>query len=145
MRSLPHDPRKLLATYLGGVVGALLRVGLAEVGAVGSGQWPWPTFVVNMVGALLLGWFYTLYRDQPEESLRHPFLGTGICGTLTTFSTMQLELFRFVDDGHLALAVAYAGATIALGYLCVRLGIALERGRGELVAVSATKSSEGDG
>ncbi len=145
MRSLPHDPRKLLAIYLGGVVGALLRVGLAEVGAVGPGQWPWPTFVVNMVGALLLGWFYALYRDQPEENLRHPFLGTGICGTLTTFSTMQLELFRFVDDGHLALAAAYAGASIALGYLCVRLGIALERGRGELVAVSATKSTEGDG
>ncbi|HVY95614.1 MAG TPA: fluoride efflux transporter CrcB [Solirubrobacterales bacterium] len=145
MRSLPHDPRKLLAIYLGGVVGALIRVGLAEAASVGPGQWPWPTFVVNMAGALLLGWFFALFRDHPEESLHHPFLGTGICGTLTTFSTMQLELFRLVDDGHLALATAYSGATIALGYLCLRLGIALERGRGELVAASATKSTEGDG
>lgn len=145
MRSLPHDPRKLLAIYLGGVVGALIRVGLAEVAKVGPGQWPWPTFAVNLVGVFLLGWFFALFRDQPEESLRHPFLGTGICGTLTTFSTMQLELFRLVDDGYLVLAAAYAAATIALGYLCVRLGIALERGRGELVAASATKSTEGEG
>lgn len=145
MRSLPHDPRKLLAIYLGGVVGALIRVGLAEVAAVGPGQWPWPTFVVNLVGALLLGWFFALFRDHPEESLHHPFLGTGICGTLTTFSTMQLELFRLVDDGYPALAAAYAAATIALGYLCVRLGIALERGRGDLVAAAVTKSTEGEG
>lgn len=145
MRSLPHDPRKLLAIYLGGVVGALLRVGLAELATVGPGQWPWPTFVVNLVGAFLLGWFFALFRDHPEESLHHPFLGTGICGTLTTFSTMQLELFRLVDDGYLALAAAYAAATIVAGYLCLRLGIALERGRGDLVTSAVSKSTKGEG
>ena len=127
MRSLPHDRRKLLAIYLGGVVGALIRVGLAQAASVGPGQWPWPTFAVNMVGAFLLGYFFALFRDHPEESLHHPFLGTGICGTLTTFSTMQLELFDLVDDGYLGLAAAYAAVTIALGYLFVRAGIALER------------------
>lgn len=127
MRSLPHDPRKLLAIYLGGVVGALIRVGLAQAASVGPGQWPWPTFAVNMVGAFLLGYFFALFRDHPEESLHHPFLGTGICGTLTTFSTMQMELFNLVDDGYLGLAAAYAATTIALGYLFVRAGIALER------------------
>ena len=76
-----------------------------------------------MVGALLLGYFFALFRDHPEESLRHPFLGTGICGTLTTFSTMQLELYEMVDGGDLGLAAAYCAATIAAGYLCVRLGI----------------------
>jgi CrcB protein len=140
MRSLPHDPRKLLAIYLGGVVGALLRVGLAELGAVGPGQWPWPTFAVNLAGAFLLGWFFALFRDHPEESLHHPFLGTGICGTLTTFSTMQLELFRLVDDGYPALAAAYAAVTIAAGYLCLRLGIALERWRGALFMPSMKKA-----
>ena len=127
MRSLPHDPRKLLAIYLGGVVGALLRVGLAEAAATEPGQWPWATFAANMAGALLLGYFFALFRDRPEESLRHPFLGTGVCGTLTTFSTMQLELFEMVDEGHLALAAAYSAATIAAGYLFLRLGIAAEQ------------------
>lgn len=127
MRTLPHDPRKLLAIYLGGVAGALLRVGLAEAAATGPGRWPWATFAVNLVGALLLGYFFALFRDHPAESLRHPFLATGICGTLTTFSTLQLELFNLIDGGYLALAAAYTVASVAGGYVCVRLGIALER------------------
>jgi CrcB protein len=142
MRSLPHDPRKLLAIYLGGVVGALIRVGLAEAASVGPGQWPWSTFAVNMAGALLLGYFFALFRDHPEESLHHPFLGIGICGTLTTFSTMQLELFDLVDGGYLGLAAAYAAATIALGYVFLRIGIGLERGRGEFPVAKMEKSPQ---
>lgn len=126
MRSLPHDPRKLAAIYAGGVVGALVRVGLAEAASTGPGQWPWATFAVNMAGALLLGYFFALFRDHPEESL-HPFLGIGICGTLTTFSTMQLELYEMVDGGYLALAAAYCAVTVAAGYVFVRLGIGLEQ------------------
>jgi fluoride exporter len=129
MRSLPHDPRKLAAIYLGGVAGALIRVGLAQAFPPAAGTWPWPTFAVNMVGALALGYFFALFRDHPEESLHHPFLGTGICGTLTTFSTLQLELFNLVDEGDLGLAAVYCGVTVALGYLFVRLGIGLERRR----------------
>jgi CrcB protein len=144
VRSLPHDPRKLLAIYAGGVVGALIRVGLAEVASTSPGQWPWATFAVNMVGALLLGYFFTLYRDHPEESLRHPFLGTGICGTLTTFSTMQLELFEMVDGGYLGLAAAYCAVTIAAGYLFVRLGIGLERRRVDLVGPDTNRSTRSE-
>lgn len=143
MRLLPHDPRKLAAIYAGGVVGALVRVGLAEAASTGPGQWPWATFAVNMVGALLLGYFFALFRDHPPERLNHPFLATGICGTLTTFSTMQLELYRMVDGGYLGLAAAYATVTIAAGYVCVRIGIALERRRGEFVPLSETKSPKG--
>jgi fluoride exporter len=130
MRSLPHDRRKLAAIYAGGVVGALIRVGLAEAASTDPGQWPWATFAVNMVGALLLGYFFALFRDHPAESLHHPFLGIGLCGTLTTFSTLQLELYELLDDGYAGLAAAYCAATLGAGYLLVRLGIALERRRG---------------
>lgn len=143
MRSLPHDPRKLLAIYLGGVVGALLRVGLAEAAATGSGAWPWATFAANMTGALLLGWFFALFREHSEERLHHPFLGIGVCGTLTTFSTMQLELYEMVDGGHAALAAAYATATLAAGYLLLRLGIAVER-RGAGLGMAAGEAPEGE-
>lgn len=144
MRSLPHDPRKLLAIYAGGVAGALIRVGLAEAASTGPGQWPWATFAVNMVGALLLGFFFMRFRDRPGESLRHPFLATGVCGTLTTFSTLQLELFEMVDAGHLALAAAYCVATVAAGYLFLRIGIGLERGQGASGAPYETKAPGGE-
>jgi CrcB protein len=145
MRSLPHDPRKLAAIYAGGMVGALVRVGLAEAASTGPGQWPWATFAVNMAGALLLGYFFALLRDRPAEGLRHPFLGTGICGTLTTFSTLQLELYEMVDGGFLGLAAVYAMATIAAGYMFLRLGIALEARRGDYVPIAAEKSPRPQG
>jgi fluoride exporter len=127
MRVTQFDLRRLAAIYAGGVLGALGRVGLAEAAQPGPGGWPWATFAVNMAGALLLGYFVVRLRDHPEDSLAHPFLATGICGTLTTFSTVQLELFEMVDDGHLGLAAAYVGATLLAGFFFVRLGIALER------------------
>jgi len=127
MRANRFDLRRLAAIYVGGTLGALARVGLAEAAPHGAGQWPWATFAVNMVGALLLGYFVARLRDHPEDSLAHPFLTTGICGTLTTFSALQLELFELVDGGYLGLAAAYVAATLAVGYAFVRIGIALER------------------
>lgn len=121
------DLRRLAAIYAGGVIGALARVGLAQATPHGPGGWPWGTFAVNMAGALLLGYFFARLGDHPEDSLAHPFLTTGICGTLTTFSTLQLELFEMVDGGYLGRAAAYVGITLVAGFLCVRAGIALER------------------
>jgi CrcB protein len=127
MRPSGFELRRLAAIYFGGVLGALARVGLAQATPHGPGGWPWGTFAVNMLGALALGYFFARLGDHPEESLTHPFLTTGICGTLTTFSTVQLELFEMVDGGHFTLALAYLGVTLAAGFACVRVGIALER------------------
>lgn len=122
-----HPARKLAAIYVGGVLGALARVGLAEAFPHGADAWPWPTFAVNLVGATLIGYFFASFRDHPPERLHHPFLATGICGTLTTFSALQLELLEMLDEGHLALAAAYATVTLLCGYAAVVLGGAAER------------------
>lgn len=129
MRSLPHDPRKLVAIYLGGVAGALLRVGLAQALPLDRGGWPWATLAVNLVGASLLGYFFASLRGRRSEDLAHPFLAVGVCGTLTTFSTLQLELYEMTDEGRLGLAGAYCAVTLAAGYAAVLLGIALARRR----------------
>jgi CrcB protein len=141
MRVTRFDLRRLAAIYVGGVLGALARIGLSQATPHGPDGWPWATFAVNMAGALLLGYFVARLRDHPEDSLAHPFLTTGICGTLTTFSTLQLELFEMVDGGHLGLAAAYVGATLAVGYAFIRLGIELERrGRGAFVGLYPSKA-----
>lgn len=127
MRPQQFDLRRLAAIYAGGVLGALARVGLSQATPHGPSGWPWGTFVVNMAGALLLGYLFARLRDHPEDSLAHPFLTTGLCGTLTTFAALQLELFEMIDGGHVALAGAYVGATLLAGYAFVRLGIGLER------------------
>jgi fluoride exporter len=126
MRATRFDLRRLAAIYVGGVIGALARVGMAQATPHGPGGWPWGTLMVNMAGALLLGYFFARLGDHPEDSLAHPFLTTGICGTLTTFSTVQLELFEMIEAGRIGLASAYLGLTLVAGFLCVRAGIALE-------------------
>jgi fluoride exporter len=131
MNKMRFDRRELEAMYAGGVIGALARVGLAEALPHGVDAWPWATFIVNMVGAALLGWFATRLGERlPPSTYRRPFLATGLCGALTTFSTLQLELFEMVDGGYLPLALAYAAATIAGGFACVHLAtVATRRAR----------------
>ena len=117
----------LAAIYAGGVLGALARVGLAQATPHAPGGWPWGTLVVNMAGALVLGYFFARLAITPRTASTHPFLTTGICGTLTTFSTLQLELFEMVDGRHLGRAATYLGVTLVAGFLCVRAWISLER------------------
>jgi CrcB protein len=118
------DRGRLAAIYAGGVIGALARVGLAEAAPHGAASWPWATFAANMAGALLLGLIVAAMRGHRAESHGFALLTTGICGTLTTFATFQLELFEMVDGGRPGLAAAYVAASLAGGYLLVRIGIA---------------------
>lgn len=130
-RRPPHpDPRELAAIFVGGTIGSLVRVGLAQGFPHAATAWPWPTFAVNLLGAWLLGWSVT---RLPSASYARPFVGIGVCGALTTFSTLQLELLRMLDAGGWTLALAYAAASLAAGLGAVRLGIALAR-RGQVRA-----------
>jgi CrcB protein len=122
------DRRELAAIFTGGFVGAVARAELVEAMPYDASQWPWATFVVNIVGAFLLGYFVTRLQERlPLSSYRRPFLGTGLCGALTTFSTMQLELLRMLDGDHVGLAVAYALVSVSAGFLAVALATNLVR------------------
>jgi len=128
MRLPRLDGRELVAIYAGGVLGALARVGLTEAAPNGAASWPWATFAANMVGALLLGYLVTRLQERlPPSSYRRPLLGTGFCGALTTFATVQLELFEMLEAGHLGLAAGYVAATLAGGFACVHLTTATVR------------------
>ena len=107
--------RGLTAVFIGGVAGALARAGVADALAHDPGRWPWATLLVNAAGAFLLGWV-------AARGFRRELIGQGFCGALTTFSAFQLELLRMLDDGRIGLALAYAGASLALGVAAAELG-----------------------
>jgi CrcB protein len=122
------DRREVAAVFVGGALGTLARAGLAHLLAVPPGNWPWSTFIVNIVGAALLGYFSTrLLERLPVSAYRRPLLGTGLCGGLTTFSTMQVETIVLLEHGHYALAGGYTGASIGLGLLAAHLATVLVR------------------
>jgi CrcB protein len=122
------DPPELLAIACGGAIGALARVGLAEGLPTSAGSWPWATFAANIAGALMIGYFVTRLQERlPVSTLRRPLLGTGLCGALTTFSTVQIELLRMGDRHEWGLASAYLAASVTCGYLAVFASSALVR------------------
>jgi CrcB protein len=122
------DRRELAAIFAGGCIGAVARAEVGEALPYERGHWPWATFLVNILGALMLGYFTTRLQERlPLSAYRRPFLGTGICGGLTTFSTMQLELLRMLDDGRMGLALAYATVSVVLGFLAVAAATNLVR------------------
>lgn len=122
------DRRELAAIFAGGVLGALARLGLVETLAYEPGSWPWATLVANLTGALLLGYFATRLQERlPVSAYRRPFLGTGLCGALTTFSAMQIELLQMLDAGRAGLAAAYALVSIVGGFLAVAVTTNLVR------------------
>jgi fluoride exporter len=117
-----RDRRELAAIFAGGFLGAVGRALLVEWLPHDRTEWPWPTFVANIVGALLLGYFVTRLQERlPLSAYRRPLLGTGLCGALTTFSTMQVELVDMLDEGALVLAASYATVSIVAGFLAVAI------------------------
>jgi fluoride exporter len=122
------DPRELAAIFAGGCVGALARAGLVEAFPVQRGHWPWVTLFVNLAGTLALGFFVTRLQERlPPSAYRRPLLGTGFCGALTTFSTMQIELLHMLDARSYGIAVVYAAISLAFGYFAMMLASGLVR------------------
>jgi CrcB protein len=122
------DSRELAAIFAGGIVGALTRVALLQAFPTSPGEWPWATFAVNVAGAALLGYFVTRLQERlPLSAYRRPFLGTGFCGALTTFSTMQVELLDMIDAHRYGLALGYGAASIAAGFLALFVATGLTR------------------
>jgi fluoride exporter len=122
------DGRELAAVFVGGAMGTLARAALETLAAPDPGRWPWPTFIVNIIGAFLLGYFTTrLLERLPVSSYRRPLLGTGVCGGLTTFSTMQVETIKMLEHHHYRLAAAYTAVSIAAGLLALYLATTLVR------------------
>lgn len=122
------DWRELAAVFAGGAWGTLARAGLGEALPHSPTSWPWATFAVNVLACVLLGYFVTRLQERlPLSSYRRPLLGTGLCGGLSTFSTMQVELLKMIEAHAYGLAVGYAAGSIAAGYLGVYAATAAAR------------------
>lgn len=128
-RVLPHaDRREIVAIFAGGALGTLARAALAEAFPHPATSWPWPTFAVNITAAFGLGYFVTRLQERlPLSSYRRPLLGTGLCGGLSTFSTVQVELVNMLGAHAWGLAAGYAAASLAGGYAAIHLATAMVR------------------
>jgi CrcB protein len=122
------DRRELASIFLGGAVGAVLRVWLGQTFSGSVSSWPWVTFAINITGSFALAYFATRLQERlPQSTYRRPLLGTGFCGAYTTFSTVQVEIVTMLDHDRYGMAAGYALASITAGYLAIWLATAIVR------------------
>jgi CrcB protein len=121
-----------IAVALGSAVGGVLRYGLSRwVDQVGAGsRFPWGTWVVNILGSLLIGYLAGRLPDGgrlPPSEGRDVFLMVGVCGGFTTFSAFSLQSVQLVSAGQMRLAFLYAAASLVGCVCCTGLGYWLAR------------------
>lgn len=110
----------------GGAIGGLLRWGISELLTPLSQGFPWPTYLVNLLGSFCLGLLTGRLWYSPNENLR-VFVGVGVLGGFTTFSTFALEVVRHASQGTMTTALVYAvGSVVACG-IAAALGLVLTR------------------
>jgi len=92
------------------------------------GTFPWTTLAINGVGCAVIGVFMVLIADvwTPHRLLR-PFVGTGVLGGFTTFSTYAIEVQRSVDEGHALLGLTYMMTTPLAALAAVWISAAVTR------------------
>jgi CrcB protein len=112
---------KVLAVIaVGGGVGAVARYGIGLMWPTRPGQFPWGTFVINVVGCALIGVLMVLITEVwAAHPLVRPFFGVGVLGGFTTFSTYANEVRGLLRPGELPLAFGYLLATLACALLAV--------------------------
>ncbi|OHV45575.1 MULTISPECIES: CrcB family protein [unclassified Pseudofrankia] len=112
----------------GGVVGACLRYGAALAWPTPQAAFPWTTWAVNTAGCAAIGVLMAVVAARRAvHPLVRPFLGTGVLGGFTTFSTYAVDAQRLLDAGRAGLALAYLAATMAAALAAVTVASAATR------------------
>jgi fluoride exporter len=118
----------LTAIAAGGVLGAEARYGLARLIPHPAHAWPWATLATNAAGSLLIGVLmaWLLARKHPPR-LTRPFLGVGVLGGFTTFSTFAVETHGLLLAHRVAVAFGYVAVSVLVCLVAVAAGGALGR------------------
>lgn len=123
-----HRLSVLAAIAAGGALGAAARYEVSTVLPHRTDGVPWATLLINLSGCLLIGVLMVLITDVwVAHRLVRPFLGVGVLGGYTTFSTYTVETLRLVEVGRPVLALTYLVVTAVAALVAVQVGVCLTR------------------
>ncbi|HYF71931.1 MAG TPA: fluoride efflux transporter CrcB [Nocardioides sp.] len=118
----------LPAIALGGMAGAGARHAAAERWPTATDGMPWTTLGVNAVGCLLIGVLMVVVMEVGgTHPLLRPFVGVGVLGGFTTFSTYAVDTVSLVDAGRPAVALGYGAGTLLVALVAVAAGVLVAR------------------
>ncbi len=120
---------KLIMVALGGAIGATARYGLGNlINSRLPMQFPLGTFVINVTGSFIIGFFLTLVSQRITV---HPnwrlLIAVGFVGAYTTFSTFEFETLKLIEEGSVASAALNVVLSLVVGFIAVWLGVTAAR------------------
>lgn len=116
----------LLTVGLGGFLGSIARyVTVRSIDQKLNALFPYGTFTVNIVGSLLIGFFYSIALRKGYSDQWRLFIGAGFCGGFTTFSAFAMENLNLLDQKLLSVSLLYVAVSLIVGVLAVFAGMAL--------------------
>jgi CrcB protein len=117
----------LFLVALGGAAGALSRYLIQHYAQSWvSVSFPWPTWLINVSGCLLIGLIMGLSASPNGISPEWKYLlATGFCGGFTTFSAFGWENLQLIQAGKWSLALLYTGLSVILGIAATAIGYKL--------------------
>lgn len=115
-----------LSIALGAIPGALIRYYLTLFCTQKFGySFPYGTFIINLSGALLMGFFAMLFELIEASPYLNSFVIVGFLGSYTTFSTYELDSSNLLRTGNYKKALLYWFGSPLLGFICVEMGMVL--------------------
>ena len=115
-----RDTVLLTVIAVGGAIGATARYLIGLAWPTEPGGFPWATLFINVFGCALIGILMVVVTDVlTRQRLIRPFLGTGVLGGFTTFSTYALDIQQLVANRHAGTALLYLAATITGALIAV--------------------------
>lgn len=120
---------RILVVALGGACGAVARYWL---GSLISARWPMQfplgTYVINVTGSFIIGFFLTTIG---ERAAVHPnwrlLIAVGFVGAYTTFSTFEYETLKLIEEGRMLTAALNVILSVTVGLIAVWLGVVVAR------------------
>lgn len=114
---------------VGGGLGALARYGVTQLLPTVRGSFPLGTFAINIAGCFLIGVLMVLINEVwSAHRLLRPFIGVGVLGGFTTFSTYADEFRQLLQPGTVELAFLYLIGSMSLALIAVIVAVWLTRG-----------------
>ena len=130
--------RTVILVFAGGAVGAVIRELLMLGVPTARDGFVWSIFIANVVASFILGWVNGLNSRGAIGADANLFLGTGLTGGMSTFSSLAYATFVLLSGSAMGMRVGlvYAGANLVIGFVLMAAGLKL----GEMVGAGRRRN-----
>ncbi|MEZ4910022.1 MAG: fluoride efflux transporter CrcB [Saprospiraceae bacterium] len=108
--------------FIGGGLGSVIRFLISKklnYADINENFWPIGTFTINIISCFILGYILKWMQLHHSQTHHHLFFIVGLCGGMSTFSTLIYEMFQFFSKGNIATGILYSIISVLSGLMAI--------------------------